>query len=156
MKPSRLLRWPALTLLPLAVAGSASAQYRPAYPLYSQPAVSPYLNLLRAGAPPGINYYGIVQPEVQFRAGLQQVGLQTSANQQAIAGLQSPTALPATGHAVGFQNHLGYFQNIGAPGQSFGGALGQSFGGALGQSFGGTSARGAATSGGGSRSAPTR
>jgi hypothetical protein len=96
--------------------GSASAQYTPISP-FSQPRVSPYLNLLRQGTAPGINYYGLVRPEIDFRTGIQQLGAQGIANQQAINALQNTTGALTTGHAFGFQNHQGYFQNLGAGGQ---------------------------------------
>ncbi len=38
------------------------------------PAVSPYLNLLRRGTSPGVNYYGIVKPQLDMQNALR--GLQ--------------------------------------------------------------------------------
>ena len=38
----------------------------------SQPAVSPYINLLRRGNSTALNYYGLVRPEQEFRAANEQ------------------------------------------------------------------------------------
>ena len=38
---------------------------------YAQPVFSPYLNLLRRGTNPAVNYYGLVRPEIDFRNSLQ-------------------------------------------------------------------------------------
>jgi hypothetical protein len=79
-----------------------------------KPAVSPYINLLRTGSSPAINYYGIVRPEIAFRNQLFQVegqqtafGTQLGAQQQDLA---RATALPPTGHHSGFMTHGKYFQ----------------------------------------------
>ena len=49
--------------LTLGLASTATAQPRPAS---NVPSTSPYLNLLRPGGT-GINYYGLVRPEQDFR-----------------------------------------------------------------------------------------
>jgi hypothetical protein len=90
--------------------GKADAQYRP-----NPPRVSPYLNLLRGGATPGLNYVNLVQPDIQTRNSIQQLQTQTVGNQQEIAGLEAGV-LPVTGHAFGFQNHLAYFNNLSSAG----------------------------------------
>jgi hypothetical protein len=89
----------------------ASAQYGG----FTQPRVSPYLNLLRAGSPPGVNYYDLVRPQIDNRAAILQLQQQGLANQQAIAGLEANTPL-TTGHPFGFQNHMRYFNNLGSGG----------------------------------------
>jgi hypothetical protein len=78
-----------------------------------KPAVSPYINILRTGSSPGINYYGIVRPEIAFRNQLFQVegqqtalGNQISSQQQDLA---RATALPPTGHPSGFMTQGKYF-----------------------------------------------
>jgi len=100
-------------------AGRASAQFyggigvgRP-----TRPVVSPYLNLLRTGAPLWSNYYNIVRPQVQTYHAIQQLDQQTSADQQAISGLQNGQQVPlvTTGHPVGFQTQGSYFQTFGRP-----------------------------------------
>jgi hypothetical protein len=103
-------------------AGQASAQFQYFQPQTSpfyQPPVSPYLNLFRGGNP-GINYYGLVRPQVQAQQNLQQLQLQQQlqAQQQAQqmqsqqAILLSPATqmspLPTTGHPAYF-NAAGLF-----------------------------------------------
>jgi hypothetical protein len=140
----------------LGAAHSAPAQYPYNNP-YNRPYVSPYINLLRAGSSPGVNYYGIVRPEVEFRSGINQLQQQTQLNQQLITGLTGANPGPlTTGHPVGFQNHLTYFQNLGAGGQGgtgFGVGLGTGGrpGGAGAQGQGGRGGAGASGSRGSSR-----
>src|SRR5438105_4099487 len=73
------------------------------------PGFSPYLNLLRGGSNPGINYYGIVRPEITFGNSLYQLGVQQNLlqGQQADLGNQQSalaayTQLPNTGRSSGF------------------------------------------------------
>ena len=96
--------------------GTASAQTS-----IGRPVLSPYLNLLQAGQPPGVNLYGIVRPEIEFRSSIQRLQQQVQTNQQAI-DVQSTTALPTTGHFAGFMTQGVYFQSFtgGAAGGSFG------------------------------------
>jgi hypothetical protein len=72
---------------------------------------SPYLNLLRPGSLTG-NYWGLVQPELQWRGAVQALDQQTAANGQAISGLQAQGA-PVTGHATRFLSTGGYFMSSG-------------------------------------------
>ena len=51
---------------------------------YARPTVSPYLNLLRPGASPAINYYGLVRPQQQFQSDIGQLDQQSSALQQGV------------------------------------------------------------------------
>ena len=57
---------PLAVLLLACVSTPARAQFqlgqRPTTP-FGRPAVSPFVNLFRGGAGPGINYYGIVRPQ---------------------------------------------------------------------------------------------
>lgn len=107
--------------------GQASAQYggNP----YNRPRVSPYINLLRGGSSTAVNYYGIVRPEIEARASIASLQQQTQTNEAAITGLQTGAGLQplVTGHAVGFQTQMQYFQTIGTGGGMGGGAAG--FGG---------------------------
>jgi hypothetical protein len=87
------------------------------YPYTSGPAVSPYLNLLRPGNGPAINYYGLVRPQFDTLAGFQAVQqrfgqLQTSVQ---AAGGPADGAL-ITGHGAAFMNLGGYFMttNVGS------------------------------------------
>ncbi len=113
----------------LAWANDASAQqagYRPrgvSNP-YRQPAVSPYLNLLRNGGSVASNYYNLVRPQQEFRRGMQY-------NEQSINNLQQQTraiqqeqvetrallrrqaagsTLNSTGHPVTRRSHGKYFR----------------------------------------------
>lgn len=96
---------------------SAGAQGpgRPAGPVARTPTYSPYLNLLRQGNSAGVNYYGLVRPEVENRNSLRSLQGQIVDNRRAIAE-QSTTAgsaLPGTGDkTVTFLNTGGYFMNL--------------------------------------------
>ena len=111
-------------------AGSASAQFQyfqPQTAPFSQPPVSPYLNLFRGGNP-GINYYGLVRPQVQAAQTFQQLQLQqqlqaqqsaqqAAVSQQGIAlspATQGP--LPTTGHPAYFNGTARFFGAV--PGQT--------------------------------------
>ena len=83
------------------------------------PPVSPYLNLLRPGTSPGINYYGLVRPQVDFLNSVQALQSQFGYAQQA-AGLPAGD-LGTTGHPVFFLNYNAYFLNT--TGQPAGGGL---------------------------------
>ena len=113
----------ALTLAALAcsitalLAGNGFAQ--PGAP--ARPTVSPYVNLLRQGNSPTLNYYGLVRPEVNSRQEAQALQSATSANQRTIGDLlNGGGALPSTGTASGFLTHRSYFMTQG--GGSGGGA----------------------------------
>ncbi len=76
------------------------------------PTVSPYLNLLRRGNSAGVNYYGIVRPQMDFRNSLRSQQQATNAGLQALAAANDPmTGLPVSGHIAVFQNTGGYFLN---------------------------------------------
>ena len=77
------------------------------------PPVSPYLNLLRPGTSPAINYYGLVRPQADFRNAVQALQAQFGYAQQA-AGAQAGDPL-ATGHPVYFLNYSAYFLNTTGP-----------------------------------------
>ena len=105
-------------LLAFFSANPAQAQY-PNYTNPSRkPTVSPYINLLRQGSDPGINYYGIVRPEIAARRAIVQLEDQqtTLANQPQEVAV--PSALPATGHASGFLTQSKYFMTRGGQGSA--------------------------------------
>ena len=114
---------PALIALTLALAaGTAQAQQpagRPPVTPYSPPVFSPYLNLVNRGNP-GINYYGIVRPEVQANQQFQmlQFGLaRTNADLDAAVAASANQAnasgqLPDTGHVAGFMTYTRYFNTV--------------------------------------------
>ena len=84
-----------------------------------RPTVSPYLNLLRQGGSPALNYYNLVRPQTQLYSSVQGLQQQVGVNRQDITGVQQTLGqpvLPPTGHPVGFLNHRQYFQT------GFGGA----------------------------------
>ena len=83
------------------------------------PAVSPYLNLVRPGTSPAINYYGLVRPQADFLNSVQALQAQFGYAQQA-AGLQAGEA-GTTGHPAFFLNYSAYFLNT--TGQPVGGGL---------------------------------
>ncbi len=123
---SRLMFAAAVTGLLLAVAHPALAQYpvggyyAPRAPLPlpgGQPALSPYLNLLRGGNP-AANYYLGVVPEVERRANVVRFTTAIDSLQQQVTGPrvegtldEAPPdgKLTPTGHAVTFMNASPYF-----------------------------------------------
>jgi hypothetical protein len=105
----------------------------------SPPPFSPYLNIVRPGGSPTLNYYGLVRPEVQARQSLQSLQSQVGTNSQAINDL-SNGPLPATGKIVGFMNYGRYFQNFNPPSSTSTGGFG-STGGLGGSPFGTTGSR---------------
>ena len=121
---------PAVGLMFIALsAGSVSAQPRP--PVVNRPpAFSPYLNLLRGGVSPAVNYYGIVRPQQQFRQQAQVLEQQIYQNSMAVQSLgvtglaQQQPFLATTGHPVAFNNYGGYFNNLSGGGAVGGGSPG--------------------------------
>ena len=97
-------------------AGTAAAQFPGGRVgnLPAGPTVSPYLNLLRGGTGPAINYYGLVRPQFQTNANLRalqkEIG-QPSGPTVADGGPQDDIFV--TGHAATFMNYGGYFQSTG-------------------------------------------
>jgi hypothetical protein len=122
-------------------AGLAQAQVPYSQPQltnpYYRPPISPYLNMVRPGTNPAINYYGLVRPQIQttrtlqtFQQELQAVGSGLSAAPTSQA--QSDN-LPTTGHTTSFYNYGTYFPsatNNGLGGGSLGGGVRPTFGGA--------------------------
>jgi hypothetical protein len=77
----------------------------------NRPAVSPYINLLRGGSSAGVNYYGLVRPEIEFRSGIQRNQQQIAAGQQSYSELTA--GLSTTGHPTRYMTHWNYFMNNG-------------------------------------------
>jgi hypothetical protein len=98
----------ALFVLVAVTVGETSAQLPAAM---GSPTVSPYLNLARPGLP-AINYYGLVRPQLQTDAFIQQqLALQQSGvNTGTVVDPNAP--LPATGTTVRFQSQAAYFGTI--------------------------------------------
>jgi hypothetical protein len=119
MKRLTVIAAASFALLATLTGGRADAQVigipyvPPATSPIFRPPLSPYLNLARPGNP-GINYYGLVQPQLQATAAINQLQTQyTTLNQQLVAGQAVGTVgYPlVSGHSAGFLNHYGYFQN---------------------------------------------
>jgi hypothetical protein len=110
----------AISVILTASAGSVSAQPPVPGRGYSRPpAFSPYLNLLRGGSSPAVNYYGIVRPQLDFRESIQNLSNQVDLNQQSIGNLAATgNALPTTGHPTQFMNLGGYFMSNSGGGMS--------------------------------------
>ncbi|MGF1580889.1 MAG: hypothetical protein ACFCD0_16115 [Gemmataceae bacterium] len=97
--------------------------FRPGMAPARGPAVSPYLNLLRAGGSPSFNYATLVRPQLQFRQSV--LGLQNQINtvqqnfttQRATSQPQDSELAP-TGVRAGFQTHQGGSQGFGFQSQS--------------------------------------
>jgi hypothetical protein len=117
------------TIASLAVLGlwatitSGRAWAQPILPYsnpYARPTVSPYLNLLRPGGTPAINYYGLVRPQFEFRATAQALQGQINQERQILnsetAAPGSDYPLPPTGHGARFMSYAGYFGNPGGLG----------------------------------------
>jgi len=76
------------------------------------PTVSPYINLLRNGNTPAFNYFGLVRPQFQTNAGLQQLQQQiTFTRSGPLPAAEVPGDVLVTGHAAVFMNLGGYFQS---------------------------------------------
>jgi len=113
------------------------AQPMPGVGPAQRPSFSPYLNLLNTGNNPGLNYLGIVRPQMQLQQQFNQLQQQT--NQQTAAlgqaydsqlGALANAFLPPTGNVSTFGNLGGYFgripmgNNAGGYGSRFGGVGG--------------------------------
>ena len=153
------LTLPVLTMGFLLGGGErASAQYSP-YSPYSQPQVSPYLNILRGGGSPGMNYYGLVRPQLNYASGIAGLQQQNQQNQLLITGLQTTATAGAlgpvtTGQPFGFMTNRSYFQNQFSGGQGGSGIGGQGGSGIAGQGnlgTGGTASFGLGATGGANR-----
>jgi hypothetical protein len=120
----RLLPWLVVALGLSVTASDARAQAPGAPP----PPYSPYLNLVRPGVNPAINYYGLVRPQQDFARSMQVIQGQLLNTQQAIADQASGDL--TTGHPTFFMNSGGYFMNMG-PGLAGGAARAPAVGGSV-------------------------
>jgi hypothetical protein len=94
-------------------------------PQLPRPAVSPYINLLRRGTNPAINYYGLVRPIVDQQAYNQQFVDREARLQSELDQQQQTSPLEETARVARFQtagqvlrpmSHRAYFQTLGAGG----------------------------------------
>ncbi len=107
----------------------AQAYVPPQVGPYGSGGMSPYLNMLRPGNP-AVNYYGLVQPQIQAT---QQFGLLQQQTQQLARTQASLVAPPtnqaqvATGHTTRFMQYGNYFMTtgIGRQGNQMAGAGGR-------------------------------
>ena len=94
------------------------------------PTVSPYLNLLRRGTVPAVNYYGLVRPEVQMRNNMQNLQRQLRQTQSDLDVMTGADfGLPFTGKSVSFLNTGGYFMTYAPAGGTTYGSFGTGAGG---------------------------
>ena len=110
----------ALGLVGACASGRAAAQVPttfgrpPANPL-GTPQVSPWINLGNGGNM-GLNYYGLVRPQIQSQQSIRQLQQQQQLDQAQLAGLTGtgPGGIPlVTGHPTQFVNYSTYFPAIG-------------------------------------------
>src|SRR5947208_1318144 len=87
-----------------AVVSVGAAEGR-AQPPAGPPGYSPYLNLIRPGSA-GVNYYGLVRPQVEVRGDLQQLQRNAARLQAGLSQLSGGEL--ATGHAAGFMYFGGF------------------------------------------------
>ena len=93
-----------LGLLMAGIGSQAHAQLSPFGPLQSP--VSPYQNINRLGANPAVNWFTIVQPEIQFNNALGALAL----GQGNLAGAITGSLLgETTGHPSMFGNYSHYY-----------------------------------------------
>jgi hypothetical protein len=124
-----------------AIVVSAQAQigsYTP--PITQRPPLSPYLNMNRPGTNPAINYFSLVQPQMQTQQQLQnlQYGqnlLNNGTLGPQVAPLNQPVPITTTGHPVYYFDYARYFPLSGLP-SSIGGGGGIGGGGAGGAGTG--------------------
>jgi hypothetical protein len=93
----------------------------------SGPAVSPYLNLMRVGAPIGVNYYDLVRPQIQFQSAISNLQQNQAGLIQGLSTGGTADSLVTTGHPAMFGNYGHYF-----PGQASSGGI-SAVGGLTGQ-----------------------
>jgi hypothetical protein len=77
-----------------------------------RPPVSPYINLLRRGGNPAINYYGLVRPQIEFSREIRRLDQDLATRGQQGRQFDEESGLPTTGHAASFMNYSHYF-NLG-------------------------------------------
>ena len=112
-------------------AGQASAQFMDRnflanrnY-LTNRPAFSPYLNLLRPGVNPAINYFGLVRPQQEFRSGINTVQSELQGVGTAVNRLSySDYGMRETGHAAGFMTQGSNFMTMQGGGTTAGSRIG--------------------------------
>jgi hypothetical protein len=120
----------ALALM-LTLPGTSSAQSpygtRPGYynPYLNQPRLSPYLDIVRGGGNPALNYYLGTLPEVERRTyqaissgAIRRLERQQAGLEEAVEEGEVPEV--GTGHPAQFVNYGGYFPITGPGGTRYG------------------------------------
>ena len=105
------MRWRFAAVFAVAVIPLGTGEVRAQAP--PPPGYSPYLNLLQRGNP-GANYYGLVRPQIEFRADLQRLQRNTTTLQTGLSQLSSSDL--STGHTAGFMYYGGYYPGLGRAG----------------------------------------
>ncbi len=125
-----MLRYAVAAVLGLVVSGSGFAQPQPPVSA-TRPTYSPYLNLLRGGTLPGVNYYGLVRPEMQFRQQANSLQQQLNSTNQNLQNFENQLLqpgeqpnLPGTGHGVVFNQPFRYFNRLAVGGSGGTGGTG--------------------------------
>jgi hypothetical protein len=118
MKQMRFASLAALGALGFLASGQARSQFsyqRPQTMPNPRPAVSPYLNLLRAGDP-AVNYNTLVRPQIEQPRAIQQLQIEVQREQAVLgqrfavpAGINPSAVLPFTGHPTQFMNLSHYY-----------------------------------------------
>ena len=103
------MRWYVAAGLAVAVGSLGTGR---AWGQQPPPGYSPYLNLARPGSP-GMNYYGLVRPQVEFRKDVQSLQRNTTRLQTDLNQMGGDLA---TGHAAGFMYFGGYYPGLGRGG----------------------------------------
>jgi hypothetical protein len=112
------------TFLAAFITSPVRAQIQPGFGgPQNQPPVSPYLNLLRQGASPGLNYYNLTQPMFQFPQQIGQLQQQVSYGQGQTA-VGGPVGGLVTGHVATFGNLSHYYPGRGGARTGGGAGLG--------------------------------
>jgi hypothetical protein len=91
--------------------------------------ISPYININRFGASPAVNYFNIVQPQLQFNAAIDQLGVQQGALGQSMNSMANNPGGMTTGHPVMYGNYLWFYNSRGVGGMGMGGMGGMGMGG---------------------------
>jgi hypothetical protein len=130
--------WRSLAAVLVVAAGMSSGVHAQMMGPY-QPPISPYININRGGASPAVNYFNIVQPQLQFNEAIGQLEQQQGALGQAVSNQAGLGA--ATGHPTSFGNYSHYYRmrsgGMGGGGMGMGGMGGMGGGMGMGGMGGG-------------------
>jgi hypothetical protein len=94
--------------LSIAPAVQAQSYVQPRVSPYTTTGLSPYLNLLRGGNQ-AVNYYGLVRPELQAQASIQQLQEAVARPQVSVVAPPTNQVQSVTGHTTRFMQYSQYF-----------------------------------------------